>query len=226
MLIKALIILVVAILLHSNTTAQGFAINTTGAQTNGSALLDVSSTQKGVLIPRMTMVQRDAIVSPATGLMVYQTDNNAGYWYFDGVIWRTFVSNNIISNNSIGFKAVRDIKAGHSLSSGQIIYDSVTFNDGNYYNNSNGRFTALQSGVYLFNILTYANAGSDRYEIMKNGSILEKIYQYANNTEGIKAAQVLIKLDINDYIQVNYVGGSVPCCGITEYINFSGVRLY
>ena len=137
MLKKALPIILIATLLHSNSNAQGLAINTTGAQTNASALLDVSSSQKGILIPRMTMVQRDAIVSPATGLMIYQTDNNAGYWYFDGVIWRTFVSNTVTSNNSIGFKAVRSVSISQQLNSGLIIYDSVTFNDGNYYDNSN-----------------------------------------------------------------------------------------
>ena len=40
---------------------------------NGSALLEVQGTTGGVLFPRMTQTQRDAIASPATGLMLYNT---------------------------------------------------------------------------------------------------------------------------------------------------------
>jgi hypothetical protein len=49
--------------------------------------LDVKSTDKGILIPRMTAAQRGAIASPATGLMVYQTDATAGFYYYDGTAW-------------------------------------------------------------------------------------------------------------------------------------------
>src|SRR5690348_9325409 len=41
---------------------------------DNSALLDLTSTSRGLLIPRMTEVQRRAIASPATGLLVYETD--------------------------------------------------------------------------------------------------------------------------------------------------------
>lgn len=58
-----------------------------GIQTpNTSALLDVSSTTKGFLQPRMTTAQRNAIASPATGLQIYDTDDNAKY-YYDGNAW-------------------------------------------------------------------------------------------------------------------------------------------
>jgi hypothetical protein len=57
---------------------------------NASAALDVTSTTKGVLTPRMTQAQRTAIASPATGLLVYQTDATTGYYYFNGVAWQTF----------------------------------------------------------------------------------------------------------------------------------------
>jgi hypothetical protein len=49
---------------------------------NTSAQLDISSTTKGLLPPRMTQAQRNAIVSPAPGLLVYQTDLTAGYYYY------------------------------------------------------------------------------------------------------------------------------------------------
>ncbi len=47
---------------------------------NASAKLEVASTNKGILIPRMTETQRDAIASPANGLLIYQTDSLPGFY--------------------------------------------------------------------------------------------------------------------------------------------------
>ena len=54
------------------------------AAPDGSAMLDVTSTTKGLLAPRMTEAQRTAIGTPATGLVVYQTDATAGFYYNAG----------------------------------------------------------------------------------------------------------------------------------------------
>jgi len=70
-----------------NLSAQGVAINTSGNPADISAMLDVSSITKGVLIPRLTEAQKIAITSPATGLLIYQTNDTIGFWYFDGTIW-------------------------------------------------------------------------------------------------------------------------------------------
>lgn len=48
-----------------------------------SSLLEIKSTKKGLLISRMTKTQRDAIASPATGLLIYQTDNTPGFYYYN-----------------------------------------------------------------------------------------------------------------------------------------------
>jgi len=49
------------------------AINTTGSIPDNSAMLDVQSTGRGLLIPRMTTIQRDAITSPANSLLIFNT---------------------------------------------------------------------------------------------------------------------------------------------------------
>jgi hypothetical protein len=49
-----------------------------------SAALDVSSESKGLLVPHMTQSQRLNISQPATGLLVYQTDGAAGFYYNAG----------------------------------------------------------------------------------------------------------------------------------------------
>ena len=53
-----------------------------------SAMLHVQDTAKGILIPRMTTAQKNAISNPAEGLMVYQTDNDKGFWFFTNGQWR------------------------------------------------------------------------------------------------------------------------------------------
>ena len=52
-----------------------------------SAILDLSSTNKGLLLPRMTEAQRNAIKNPAAGLVVYQIDQMIGSYIFDGTTW-------------------------------------------------------------------------------------------------------------------------------------------
>ena len=59
---------------------------------DASSALDITSTTGGILIPRMTKVQRDGISSPATGLMIYQTNDTAGFYNFNGTSWVKFES--------------------------------------------------------------------------------------------------------------------------------------
>jgi hypothetical protein len=61
-----------------------------GATTiNASAKVQVDSTTQGFLPPRMTAAQRAAIASPATGLMVYQTDGTEGVYVYSGGTWKS-----------------------------------------------------------------------------------------------------------------------------------------
>ena len=64
--------------------AQSVGINTDGLSPDASALLDVRSTEKGFLLPRMTQAQRMAIALPAAGLLVYQTNASQGFYYNAG----------------------------------------------------------------------------------------------------------------------------------------------
>ncbi|MEO8146502.1 MAG: tail fiber domain-containing protein [Bacteroidia bacterium] len=57
-----------------------------------SALLDLTATDKGLLIPRLTSVQRNAISSPATSLLVFDITLNR-FYSFDGIIWRPLLDN-------------------------------------------------------------------------------------------------------------------------------------
>src|SRR2546430_1969480 len=56
--------------------AQGVGINSSGSAADPSAVLDATSSNQGLLIPRLTTGQRDAITSPANGLMIWNTSTN------------------------------------------------------------------------------------------------------------------------------------------------------
>lgn len=60
--------------------AQNVAINATGSLPDNSAILDLNSTTKGFLPPRMTLAQRNLINLPANGIIIYQTDDVTGLY--------------------------------------------------------------------------------------------------------------------------------------------------
>src|SRR5262245_40726145 len=74
------LLLLVVFFTSYSLTAQ-VAISSTPTTPNASAMLDVQSTSKGLLIPRMTAAFKLGIANPATGLLIYQTDGASGFYY-------------------------------------------------------------------------------------------------------------------------------------------------
>lgn len=64
------------------TQAQRIAVNENGAAPDPSAMLDISDTTSGFLVPRITAAQRLLIPSPANGLLVFQTDQPEGFYVY------------------------------------------------------------------------------------------------------------------------------------------------
>lgn len=77
--------------------AQSVAINTDGSVAHASAILDVKSTSKGILVPRMTTAQRNAIALPATGLLIYNTDANV-FQFQNAAVWTNLNSEKILTD--------------------------------------------------------------------------------------------------------------------------------
>ena len=67
--------------------AQNVAINNDGSSAAATALLEVKSTTKGFLMPRMSSADRNAIVLPALGLLVFDTETKT-IWVYDGSSWK------------------------------------------------------------------------------------------------------------------------------------------
>lgn len=93
-------------------TTKNAGIGTTDP--HSSAALDISDTTKGVLIPRMTQAQRNLITTPGNSLMIFQTDVNAGFYYYetastswkkiggDGNEWIKNAASDIYTNTNVG----------------------------------------------------------------------------------------------------------------------------
>lgn len=88
-MIRPLYILFVFILTAVKGYTQTVIVTDDAAYTTGqaTAVLDIKSTTKGLLAPRMTQVQRLAVVTPAEGLLIYQTDNIKGFYYYSVSAW-------------------------------------------------------------------------------------------------------------------------------------------
>lgn len=83
---KSISSLTVLVFCFQQIFSQSIGINTDGTPPHPSAMLDIKSTTKGLLLPRMSTVQRNNIVSPAEGLKVFDTDTKS-FWFYSGVGW-------------------------------------------------------------------------------------------------------------------------------------------
>src|SRR5215218_5679693 len=96
---------------------QGVAINTDGTAPDTKAILDIKSTDKGLLIPRMTTEERTGIATPPKGLTVFD-NTTSSFWFYDGVAWMEMPAANKIwkldgnagTNANINFMGTTDNK--------------------------------------------------------------------------------------------------------------------
>jgi hypothetical protein len=76
---------------------QPLSVNSDGSAAHATAQLDVSATDKGMLVPRMTSAQRTGIASPATGLLVYDT-TTGGFWFYNGTAWQNLSTQKVLAD--------------------------------------------------------------------------------------------------------------------------------
>ncbi|MEO8149674.1 MAG: hypothetical protein ABI723_18695 [Bacteroidia bacterium] len=102
--LKHILCIVILSALTANAIAQSTAISDVVHAPVTSAMLDVFSTSKGFLVPRMLQAQKTAVATPATGLLIYQTDGAAGFYYYDGTAWIPFTTSStgwLLDGNSV-----------------------------------------------------------------------------------------------------------------------------
>ena len=168
---KKLLILL-AIFTTFATTAQSVGINADGIAANASAMLDVSSTTKGFLPPRMTGAQRATITSPAQGLMIYCTDcgSSGEPQYYDGTQWKNLIGGTATTSTprvTIGTQVWATINL-----------DVVTYRNGDIIPQVTdaAAWAGLTTGAWCY----YNNDAA-------NGAIYGKLYNWyaVNDTRGL-----------------------------------------
>ena len=140
---KILILIAVFFTFNFQSNAQGVAINTTNTAADASAALDVKSTTQGMLVPRMTASQRGMIATPATGLLVYQTDGTAGFYFYNGTAW-TNLSGGGSGDNLGNHTATQALDMGNNnitnvnnIKPKELFYDLPTTTTYTYTNSAN-----------------------------------------------------------------------------------------
>ena len=91
---KSHVVLFVLVLASISLSGQNVLIDDNGGAPDSSAQLEVKSTSKGVLVPRMTNAQMNAISSPATGLLIFNSTNGSFYFY-NGSAWVNLSEDNL-----------------------------------------------------------------------------------------------------------------------------------
>jgi hypothetical protein len=90
---KSILAIVAVLLLSVTCFPQNVGINNTGMPPESCAMLDISSSSKGILIPRLRTSERLAIVNPVFGLMVFDVDTWSFWYYTIGGVWKEFTNN-------------------------------------------------------------------------------------------------------------------------------------
>ena len=168
---KRLFSLMALCLFFSFAYAQNnLGINTTTP--NASAALDITSTTQGILVPRMTQAQRNAIATPATGLMIYQTDNTPGFYYYNGTTWGAVGGSSGVSlpaqTGNAGKVLGTDGTSTSWVTGGPALYDNNGVRLGTIvalpsYTASSGAFaTIITSNGYIATVL-FAPNGSNAF---------------------------------------------------------------
>lgn len=183
------------------------------ASPNSSAALDINpSTPKGLLVPRVTAAQRTAIATPATGLMVYQTDGASGFYFNAGTSgtpsWVQVVaavapgtSGNVLTSNGTSWVSQAPSAApaptfitksgGYTITSSDMPGDLVI----NFTGSSSQTFTMpLASSVAAGKKIYIAATGNGLFDIATQGTDL--FYGYNNLFANVNSFSSLTSLEM------------------------------
>ena len=144
---KKYFLLLITVALANLLVAQNAGIGTNNP--NPSAKLDIASTNSGLLVPRMTTSQRNLIVNPAKGLLVFDSTTSK-FWFYDGSSWSRVQNQN-------------NVRFGFDLAQSSTTSASYNIPFVNNYNLAPASVTLTnsttlqiqQQGLYHFSLLGY-----------------------------------------------------------------------
>ena len=162
--------LLLILFLLTGTCALNAQVGIGTASPNASAALDVTSSTGGLLIPRITSANRP--VNPATGLMIYQTDSAAGFYYYNGTAWTKVsttaadtLTQNLYTN---GYRITGDGTYGMKMSENGMLMSNGILGNGSDLDNINSgethmiwypKYGAFRAGRTIGNEWDWANTG-------------------------------------------------------------------
>jgi hypothetical protein len=140
-------ILIFCLIVFSTTTFAQVGINTTTP--DPSAMLDITSTTSGVLLPRMTTTQRDAIVTPKKGLTIYNTTTDKFQGYATGIVSVVDQSQTLAPIFENRFQIGQKFTAGTNglLTAVEVLSDATVSNITLTINGTNTTSCALVFGI-------------------------------------------------------------------------------
>lgn len=162
---KSISVLVIFHFLFYYSFAQ-VGIGTTGP--DPSSILHLESNTAGLLITRLTENQKNAISNPATGLLIYQTNNNDGFWYYTGATWVPFTTAYSFTN---GLNEINNIV---KLGGGLVENTTITLNDNEL---------AFQATDFFYNLNFEAPVG------VAGSNTATVTYDYSGDLIGIGATR-------------------------------------
>lgn len=204
-----------------------------GTLPDGSSMLDLQSTSKGFLPPRMTTAQRDTISSPAIGLIVYNISTNKLNSY-NGSEWTE-----ISTSNNVSFRAHRN-DVDQAISAGPITavdWTTEEFDTANAFDPATNRFQPNVAGTYIinFNVGTHGlDTSGNPYTygiISKNGTAIARQFKYSPGTINNNIISISAVVQMNgttDYLEtfVSISSGPTPYIyGSTSFTYFSGALI-
>ena len=232
---KKLVVLFVSALAITNAFAQNVAINADASLPNSSAMLDVKSASKGLLIPRVALAGTadvTTVPSPATSLMVYNTSAAGtgttavvpGYYYWNGSAWVRLVSSTttysstktMIPFASGGSVALTTQANGTSGNVGLVGFG----NNGTITKNSQGDIDLFIGPNYSFMVPTSGTItdisglfSTGNQQTLPPGTMITitcQLYQsdtyYMNFFSPIAASPVLLSPELSGFVQIGTTG--------------------
>ncbi|HYK43640.1 MAG TPA: tail fiber domain-containing protein [Parafilimonas sp.] len=132
---------------------------------DASSIVEMKSTTQGMLIPRMSKTQRDAIGSPATGLMIFQTNSTPGFYYYSGTAWTAVFSkgantalSNLKSPTAVNVDILPDSAGKRNFGAGGFTWNNIYFH-GKWYRDSIQLLSSNSVNLFFGDNAGLINAG-------------------------------------------------------------------
>lgn len=235
---------------YSHAQSIGIGSNNTP---HPSAALDVNSTTKGFLVPRMTSAQRTAIASPTKGLQVFDTTTNS-FWYYNGTAWTDVYGSSLTlpfgslgnssndlfsitntgtgdaiygrSNNGIGVsgRSINDKGVQGVSTSGFGVYGSSSSSNGGYFVGSSSNDPALYA-------INFGSSGAARFngKVEMNNNLDVDGFITVNNGKGIvrsvNSEQLIMRKQGISLIANISAGGTIDSGYMSFLGNFSAISV-